>query len=57
MRISPTWATGAAQPSTSPAATVSFIPGRGRQSRHASPATMNASNQTSGMMVCSICSW
>ena len=57
MRIWPTWANGALRPSASPPATISRGPGRGRQSSRASPATMQASNHTSGMMVCSICSW
>ncbi len=56
MRIWPTWATGALSPSSSPPATVAFSPGRGRHNSTASPATMSASNHTSGMIVCSICS-
>ncbi len=55
--IWPTWAMGALAPRASPPAAISRGPGSGRQSRSISPATIMPSNQTSGMMVCSICIW
>jgi hypothetical protein len=41
-------------PRMNPATAMATRDGRGRQARMTSPATMNASNATSGMIVCSI---
>jgi hypothetical protein len=57
MKTSPTWRAVAQAPRNSPPVMTRAVRGRGCHSRAASPATMQASNMTSGMMVCSICSW
>ena len=50
---SPTWATVADEPSTIPATTTRRQLTAGRQSKIAIPATISASNQVPGMIVCS----
>ncbi len=54
---SPTWAKVAEVPSTRPATAARRQLVSLCQSRMARPATISAWNQTSGMTVCSICSW
>ena len=56
-RASPTWATVAQAPSSTPAASSRRQPMPGRQSRMARPATIRASNQVPGMIDCSDWSW
>ena len=57
MRSSPTSLTVAEVPRIRPPAAANGKVSAGRQSRTASPATIIASNHTSGMIVCSICTW
>ncbi len=57
MKISPIWRAVAEAPNARPAVMVSQGVRVRRQSRAASPATISASNMTSGMMFCSICTW
>ena len=57
MKISPIWRAVAEVPRARPATTTSQGDGMARHSRATTPVTISASNMTSGMTFCSICSW
>ena len=57
IRNSPTWRMVADAPRMKPATAMATGDGRGFQARMTRPATISASNATSGMIVCSIWSW